>query len=372
MQRPIWISAGELSGEMHGAALVKELLAQDSSLSLVGMGGDMMANAGVDVRFHIKELSIMGFTEVLFHIPRIIGLLSRIRKAMLECKPQAIIVIDAPDFNFRIIKIAKSLGIPVYYYISPKVWAWRQKRALFIKENVRKLISILPFEVSFYKKFSMHVEYVGNPLVDIVDYSSIAHISPEKGLIGILPGSRKSEINSLMPVFGEAARALLLVDPTLRFQCICAPNMNEDILRSLWAHDVPLTIVSARNRWETMRHCQLLMAASGTVTLESAIAGVPTLVAYKMSSLSYALGKILIKVPYISLPNLIAGQEVFPELIQEVCNPERLKEKALTWLRDDSSLLSVQEKLKALRTLLGDGGAAKRAASSILRDIASL
>ncbi len=371
----IWMSAGELSGDLHGSKLATALLKERPDMRLVGMGGEAMQDAGVETFFHINELSVMGFTEVLGQLPRILKLLQRIEEKLTELKPSAIVVIDAPSFHFRVIKVARKLAIPVYYYISPKAWAWRKGRARFIQKHVRKLISILPFEVDFYKQFGMDIDYVGNPLIDIVDYPSIAHIEPQEHHIAFLPGSRKKEIQSLMPAFGGAARHMLDVNPRLKFSCFMAPNMEESFLRSHWGVSVPLEITVPENRWAAMRQCELLMAASGTVTLESAIAGVPTIACYKVSPLTYRLAKTVLSIPYISLANLIMQEEVIPECIQEKCDPEPLAAKALEMLfPGDKAVIRKEtlQKFSLLREKLGAPGGVNRAADCIIKDLQAL
>ena len=380
---PLWVSAGEVSGDMHGGILVEALRKRDPGLVCVGMGGDAMQKAGVDTRFRIEQLSVMGIGEVIGHLPKIFRLLADIRAELARVRPRAVIVIDAPDFHFRVIKAARSLNIPVYYYISPKLWAWRQGRAEFIRAHVRKLISILPFEVDFYQQFNMAVEYVGNPLVDIVNYPSLVGIAPIEGRIGILPGSRKREVSSLMPEFGGAARILRERLPHLSFVCVKAPNMNEGFLRSFWPKDVPLTVLPSENRWLAMRQCEMLFAASGTVTLESSIAGVPTIAAYKVSPLSYLVGRLFIKIRYMSLTNLILDREALPECIQTEADAAPLAHKALQWLapegnggsgfaNKDAAFADVCADLDALREVLGEPGAADRAAALLLEDMARL
>lgn len=375
MSDALWISAGELSGDMHGGLLVEALQRRAAAagrppLRCLGMGGGFLREAGLEALFRTEDLSVMGITEVIGHLPRIFSMLAAIKKALERERPRAVVVIDAPDFHFRVIKAACSLHIPVYYYISPKIWAWRQGRARFIRDHVRRVISILPFEVEFYRKFQVPVDYVGNPLVDLVDYPSLAHIAPEPGHVGLLPGSRKREIASLLPEFGGAAGILLQKLPHLRFSCVRAPHLTEDFLRSFWPGDVPVEFVPPDNRWSFMRRCEMLVAASGTVTLESAIAGVPTIAAYKLSPLSFAVGKALVHIPYMSLANLILGREVFPELLQHDCDAAPLAERTLAWLRPSSGapLARIREELAEVRRLLGEPGAPDRAAKIIWDD----
>ncbi len=361
---------------MHGASLIAALRAMSPDLAFTGMGGPHMAREpGFTPLFHIEELSVMGLTEVFRHLPRILRLLSRIKRELARRRPEAVIVIDAPSFHFRVIRAARQLGIPVYYYISPKAWAWKENRALFIKRNVRRLISILPFEVPFYKRFGMDVDYVGNPLVDMVAWESIKTIRPVTGKIGLLPGSRAREIASLTPEFGKAARILLQRLPHYRFHMVRAPGVAEETLRSFWPADVPLSVESPEKRYAFMRSCEMLIAASGTVTLEAALTGTPTLVAYKVSPLTYALGRLVVRIPYISLSNLILNKGLFPELLQKDADGENIAAKALEWLDpDDGSapLEQVRRELAALQSAMGGPGAAGRAAGIILRDMETM
>jgi lipid-A-disaccharide synthase len=356
---------------MHGARLLDALRRRDPALRCMGMGGPHLREAGLEAFFRTEDLSVMGITEVMGQLPRILRLLSGITRTLREEKPAAAVVIDAPDFHFRVIRAARSLGIPVYYYISPKIWAWRQGRVRFIRENVRTVLSILPFEQEFYRRFGMEVEYVGNPLLDEIDPERYA-AAPEPGLIGLLPGSRKKEVSALLREFAGAARILRRRFPELAFVCPRAPGMDAGLLRTLWPDDVPVDFIAPEERWNVMRRCEMLMAASGTVTLESAVLGVPTIVAYRVSPLSYALGRILLHVPFISLPNLILGRAVFPELLQERCNAASLAEAALRWLRpppEERPLDAVRRDLEEVRRRLGEPGAADRAAGIILRDL---
>ena len=369
----LWINTGELSGDMHGAALLREIQKRSPDCVFTGMGGQNLRQAGLESLFKIEDLSVMGITEVIGHLPRIMRMLGDIKRELARVQPKAIIVIDAPDFHFRVIKAARELGIPVYYYISPKLWAWRPGRAKFIRDNVRRLISILPFEVDFYRRFNMEIDYVGNPLVDIVNYPALKSTAPDENLIGFLPGSRVKEVTALLPAFGGAARILRQRLPHLRYACVKAPGLDPELFRSLWPDDVPVEFVQPDDRWAFMRRCSMLIAASGTVVLESAIAGTPTIVTYKVSPLSYAVGKLLVKVPFISLPNLILGRELFPELLQQRCDAVPLADAALAWLlpKPGGNLLEdIRRQLNEVRTALGAPGAAGRAAELIVKDLA--
>jgi lipid-A-disaccharide synthase len=370
-----WINAGEVSGDMHGALLLEALRRVRPDLRCVGTGGSRLAAAGQETRYRIEDLSVMGITEVLGHLPKILRMLRSIARDLAALKPAAFIAIDAPDLNFRVIRAAVASGIPVYYYISPKLWAWRADRAVFIRNTVRRLISILPFEAEFYRRFQMDVDYVGNPLVDIVDYPSLCSVPVREGLVGLMPGSRRREALSLLPEFGGAARILLRRHPGLSFACVRAPGMDEALLRSLWPDDVPVTVVEPERRFAFMRSCALMIAASGTATLECAIAGTPTIVVYKVSPLSFVVGKLLVKTPFMGLPNLILQREIFPELLQGACDAAPLAAEAEKLLHPAPGARSgadIRAELGELRALLGPPGAADRAARVILEDFVRL
>ncbi len=371
LKGPIWISAGETSGDIHGAELLKHLNGLMPGRRFIGMGGPAMERAGLECLFRMESLSVMGVTEVISHLPRIFRLLNGIEISLKLHRPEAIVVIDAPDFHFKVIEAAARLNIPVYYYISPKIWAWRQRRAKFIKAHVRRMISILPFEEDFYKRFGMTVDYVGNPLVDMLDLPRMEKIAAVPGRVGLLPGSRVSEIKPLLPEFAAAAAIMHSKRPELEFYCMRAPGVDENLLRSLWNSPAPLNVLDPDDRYAFMKQCSVIIAASGTATLECALLGVPTIVAYKVSALSGLVGRTLIKVPYVSLPNLILEREVFPEFLQDDCRGDRLASCALSWLNPQSKALErVQEDLEKLRRKVGGPGAALRAAELIAGDLA--
>jgi lipid-A-disaccharide synthase len=335
-------------------------------MQFVGMGGPAMRAEGLKPVARTEELSVMGFTEVLAKLPTVFDLLRRIKRGLAEERPFALVLIDAPDFNFRVAKMAGPMDMRVFYYSCPQVWAWRQGRVRFLKRHVDRMLLFLPFEKPFYDKWNMPASYIGHPLVEETCRPELAAIRPEPNRIGILPGSRRREIETLMPVFAEAAALLHRLDPSLVFSLMPAPCVDPDELQADWPAQVPLTVHAPAERYAVMRSCRMLMAASGTVTLESALLGVPTVVAYKFSALSFALGKLLVKVPHISLPNLVLGREIFPELLQSEATGRRVAERALDWLKNPEAEARVRADLAALAALLGPAGAAGRAAAIIL------
>lgn len=369
---PIWFSVGEASGDLHGAELMKHLRDRGPGLRFTGIGGPAMGAQGFEARYDMGLISLVGITEILSGLPRILLLLRRIRLALKAVRPRAVVLIDCPEFNFRVAKMARALGIPVYYYISPQLWAWRPKRVEFLREHVRRVICILPFEKEFYARHAMAVDYVGHPLMDVLPLERLDAMAVDDTLIGLLPGSRTREVSTLLPEFAGAARLLREKRPNLRFVIIRAPGMERQRLLSLWDSDIPVEIVEPEARYETFRACTMMLAAAGTVTLETALIGTPVVVAYQVSALSAMVGRMLVRVAHISLPNLIAGREIYPEHIQERATARHLAAAAAAWLDSPDKLAAVRRDLAGLRTMVGEPGAAARAAGVILDDLASM
>ncbi len=372
MNKTVWINAGEVSGDLQAAALLSALREADPQIRAIGMGGKQLALAGQENLFRVEELSVMGIAEAIGSLPYILRLLRRIRRSLEENRPDAVLLVDAPEFNFRIARMAYRLGIPVYYFIPPKVWAWRTGRVEFLKKYVRRIFSILPFEENFYKKHGINVEYVGNPLVDLVDFEHLSAIAPVPGRIGLMPGSRRKEIQSLMPVFCEASARVLRRFPEAEFHCIRSGNFTEEELRSLWRNDVPLVMEENSDRYRFMRTCSFILAASGTATLETGLAGVPTIVAYKVSPLTACIARRVLKIRWASLSNLILDREIFPEHLQEKATPELLAMRMEEWLSEPARLSSITEGLEELRRRCGAKGSAQRAAGAFLKELASI
>lgn len=369
---PVWISAGEASGDIHAATLLKALREVEPGLTALGMGGPALAKAGCDVRFPMRLISLVGLTEVLSGLPRILRLLAEVKKALLAARPRALVLIDCPDFHFRVARIAKKLGIPVYYYVSPQVWAWRSGRVEFLRRFTRRVLCILPFEKDFYAARGMDVDYVGHPLMDQMPLSELDALRPDPDQLGILPGSRRKEISSLLPEFAGAALLLRQRLPNLKLALARAPGVEEDFLRQFLPPELPVTIHPPEDRYRMMRQSRALLAASGTVTLEAALIGTPTVVAYKLSPLSFAIGKAVVQVKWASLPNLIMGREIFPEMLQAQARADLLAERLAPWLAEDIALAAARADLAGLRATVGGPGAAHRAAAIILDDLRTL
>lgn len=366
----IWMNACEPSGDLHGGLLAAALTDALPGVRLAGMGGKAMERAGVDLALRMEKLSVMGISEVLVYLPMVFGMWRTIRRRLTQSRPVAVVLIDSPDFHFRIARMAHRLGIPVFYYISPQVWAWRPGRVAFLKKYVHRLLCILPFEPAFYRIQGMAAEYVGHPLVRELRRPELLAVFPNKARVGFLPGSRQSEIQRLMPVYAQTMHMLHQRDPGLELVVIQAPGMDESFIRDCAGPLPPVVrFLDSGQRYQHMRECSLLIATSGTVTLESSLLEVPTIVAYKCSRLSFLIAVRLVKVPAISLTNLILGSNVLPEFVQHQATAENLVRKSWSWLQGQGGLEQVRAQLARLPGLLGEADASRRAAAIIARDL---
>lgn len=369
----IMLVAGEASSDFHGACLARELFSLSQDVRIAGMGGQYMAEAGVKVVFRFSDLSAIGIVEVLGKIPLGFKRLAEIVKYLKENKPDVLVVIDFPEFNIRLGKIASSMGIPTVYYFPPTVWAWRKKRANTIARYFKKVICAFPFEAEIFEKAGANVAFFGHPLLDIVKPTRTQEIiyhdlslDPSRRIFGILPGSRKGEIQRLLPVMLESTGRLLKKFPDIQPVIILAPTIeDEDVLPYLKA--VSFKPMLVRNHtYDVLSICRLALISSGTATLEAAIMGVPMIILYKLNLLTYLLGRLLIRIPFIGLPNIIADKEVVPELVQSEANVENVVKKASLFLENDHIWTSVQKNLSEVRKKLGSCGATKKAAGLIV------
>tara|TARA_B100000787_G_C16166935_1_gene284401 strand:+ start:298 stop:1425 length:1128 start_codon:yes stop_codon:yes gene_type:complete len=369
----LYIISGEASGDLHGSNLVKALKNQNSDLEIRAWGGDLMESAGATIVKHIRDLAFMGFLEVILNLRTIIGNISFCKKDIEEFEPDAIILIDYPGFNLRIAKWAKERGIKVLYYISPQIWAWNQKRGFKIKKIVDEMFVILPFEKEFYKKFDLDVHFVGHPLLDAVkeyknqkpDFAAFCKKNdlPEKPIVALLPGSRKQEVTKMLPVF------LNVVDrfPDYQFVLAAAPALELDYYQPFLTKQ-NVSIIEGKT-YELLLQAKAALVSSGTATLETALFKVPEVVCYKGGALSVGIARMLIKVKFISLVNLIMDKEIVTELIQSDLNEKRLVqelERILNCENDRSELLANYE---ILITKLGGEGASELTANLMLKTL---
>lgn len=356
------IVAGEASGDQHAAHLIREVKKIAPEVRFCGIAGPQMRAAGVEPLFDSSRLAVVGLVEVLSHLNEIYGVLQKMRHFLEEKHPDLLILVDYPEFNLRLAKRAKALGIKVLYYISPQVWAWRRHRVYQIGRVVDMMAVVLPFEAPFYEQAGVPVNFVGHPLEHevkskfnrseaVVEFG----FNPRCKTLGLLPGSRHSEIKRLLPVLLEAAERIYSEEPEVQYLLPLAATLNEaDLTPYLKEHRLPIKVILNRS-YDVMAACDAMVAASGTVTLEAALMGVPLVVIYKMNLLSYWMGRLLINVDHIALCNIIAGEGVAPELIQQDASPERIALEALALLRDKERRRTIQQKFYAIKHKLGAG-----------------
>ncbi|MCB2191077.1 MAG: lipid-A-disaccharide synthase [Deltaproteobacteria bacterium] len=368
--RSVVLVAGEASGDQHAARLAREMLAMSPDITISGIGGPKMEAAGVDLLYRSEELALVGVAEVLPKLGIILGAIRGMKHHLRRTRPDVVILVDFPDFNFRIGKAAKKLGLKVLYYISPQVWAWRPKRARQMASFVNHLACVFPFEREFFRNRVplLPVSFVGHPLLDIPaqTWEEPLPVPQEAELVGLLPGSRMSEISRLMPLLLAAAKRMREQRPGLHFILPLAPGLRREQVEP-YLRNTPkgLTILAGRAR-QVMEQAKLVLVASGTATLQTALAETPGVVVYKTGRFNYLVARSLIKVERIAMPNLIAGRELMPELIQGEATPEKVAAEGISLLADDGRREQVIQGLKEVRAKLGGPGASRRVAELAL------
>ena len=372
-QNTVVIVAGEASGDLHGAHIISALRRRNGDVTISGAGGTAMRRAGAQVVVDIKELSVMGITAVLAKAPRIIKLMFRLKRFMAYTQPDLLILIDFPDFNLHLAGYAKKCGIPVLYYISPTVWAWRSGRVRKIKRRVDHMAVILPFEAPIYKKHGVPVTYVGHPLLDDTDvakYSNVHRTSRDLDYprIALLPGSREDEVKRLMPSMLRAAQIVQKRVPQARFVISQAPSIDTYLIQD-FVDAAPLqqTDIVSDPVGAVFYKSDMAIVASGTASLEATIYGIPSVIVYEVSEFSYWLGNKLVDVPHIGLANLIAGKRIIPELVQEDATAENMAGTALGLLTDPAAYDRMLDDIGEVQKLLGRSGASDRVAAIAYR-----
>jgi len=365
----IMIVTGEASGDHHGALVLRALKQRFPNLRCSGIGGDELQQEGMHLLYHCRELAVIGLFEILAHAPHIVRAYMNLRTAIKTSPPDLIIFIDYPGFNLRMAAFASRLHVPVLYYISPQIWAWNQGRAKKIARVVDAMAVIFPFEVAFYKKVNLDVHFVGHPLMDqpmtLLDRAEALrrfNLADTRPIIGLLPGSRSGEIKRLLPQMLGAARLILKQYPEAQFILPAASGLDQARITAAAASlDAPLRVVS-NNFYDAVNCCDIALVTSGTATLQTALLEKPMIIVYRISPLTYVLGRLLIRVPWIGLANIVAGAGVAPELIQHEATPERIAEEALALLGDDARRSAMASKLAAVKQALGGPGASERVA----------
>jgi lipid-A-disaccharide synthase len=367
--KKVLIVAGEASGDLHGGNLVREMRMLRPELEFSGIGGKKMEAAGVRLIADVADMAVVGLTEVIGKLGAVLFVMRKVKAMLKEDPPALLILIDYPDFNLPLARAAHRQGIKVMYYISPQVWAWRKGRVNAIRKNVDKMVVILPFESEFYRKEGVDATFVGHPLLDAVQTSytrpeALARngLKDETVTVAILPGSRRGEVEKLLPEMLEACRIIADRVSPVQFVLPLAPTLAlsfvENIIRR---YDVPVRIVE-KDLYEAIAVSDAAIVASGTATLETALLGAPMVVIYKISPLSYAVGKRFIKVDHISLVNLIAGREVVPELIQQEATPDRIAAGVRELIVNEKVSQKMRDSYAELRGKLGTPGASRRTA----------
>lgn len=363
-----YIIAGEASGDLHGSSLVRALLQEDPTAQVRAWGGDLMAVAGAQVVKHYRELAFMGFWEVAKNLPAILANFRSAKADILAWRPDALILIDYPGFNLRMAKWAKSKELRVFYYISPQLWAWHSSRVHGIKASVERMYVILPFEPEFYQRYNYEVEFVGHPLLDVVDAFQPpaafrqTHGLDERPIIALLPGSRHQEISRMLEVMLQVTPHF----PAYQFVIGAAPAIPTEFYQGILQRSGSSHICLVQGQtYALLSQAQAALVTSGTATLETALFNVPQVVCYRGSALSFWIARRLVNVPYISLVNLIAEQPVVKELIQHELTAERLGQE-LALLLDDAHAARIRQGYSLLRERLAPPGAAQRAASRIV------
>ncbi len=370
MVHRIMIIAGEASGDAHGAGVVRELLKRQPNAEIYGIGGDMMHAAGMKLMYHIREMSFMGFVEVIKHLP-LIRSVEKSLEGMLKIKrPDVVVLIDYPGFNLRFARIVKRHGVKVVYYISPQVWAWKRGRVKTMKSIIDKMLVVFPFEVPIYQQRGIPVECVGHPLVEEMkpasDRSTFCRthgLDEKKEFIAVIPGSRKQEIRKLFPVMVQAA--LQIAGETKNVVVAVAPNLSIEEYTGMIPEDSTVTFIQHATH-DVMNHAEFAFVTSGTATLETACSGTPMVVVYKTSPITYWIARVVVKIKNIALVNIVAGKTVVPELIQGSVSVENLVREANEILLNPQRTAEMKEDLAFVRQQLGGPGASAKAAEAIL------
>lgn len=369
-----YIIAGEASGDLHASRLIHALRLQDPEAVVRAWGGDLMQAEGAEIVKHYRDLAFMGFIEVVANLKTILNNLAFCKKDLVEFNPDIVIFVDYPGFNIPIAKFAKHQGYKTAYYISPQVWAWKENRVKILRKVVDRMMVILPFEKEFYKKWNYDVDYVGHPLIEIIDaykqtvksdlIKASLGISSEKKIIAILPGSRKQEIAKKLPIMLKSS----LYFPDHIFVIGQAPGIHDELINE-YMINYPEVKVLKGNTYGLLSIADAALVTSGTATLETALFGVPEVVCYKGSYISYTIAKRVIRVAYISLVNLIMNRQVVKELIQDQLTPTKIKKELSDILVIDEKRKKLLADYTELHTLLSAGGRASEKAATIIRSM---
>ena len=369
----IMISCGEASGDLYAGALVAELRRRAPSAEIFGFGGQHLKAAGAELVGDFSGLTVTGLTEALRVLPRSYAMLRRLVAAARERKPDVFVAIDFPDFNFRLMAALRGLGIPIVYYVSPQLWAWRSGRMQTMKEMVDKVLVIFPFEEALYQKAGVPVQFVGHPLVDLAHaeqprsaFLRDRGLVPDAPTVALLPGSRPNELHRIAPAIIAALPHIRERVPDVQFVVACAPNLADALFTPFLTESRAQVALVHDRTDDALAASDVVITASGTATVQAALHERPMVVVYRLSPLTYALGKPFVKVETYAMPNLVAGQRIVPELIQSDFTPRRVADETVAFLTDRERHARTREALRRVREKLGAPGASGRAAEAIL------
>ena len=367
----IMMIAGEASGDLHGAGVVRELKKRKSDIEIYGIGGEKMQAEGMQLIFHVREISFMGFWEVVKHLPLIRSVERTLEAVLSARRPDALVLIDYPGFNLRFAEKARRLGIKIVYYISPQVWAWNPGRVKKMRTMIDKMLVVFPFEVDIYRKFGIDVDFVGHPLLEVLntpqartEFCTRYGFDPSQPIVGLFPGSRRQELERIFPPMLGAAE-ILTRKYGVQVAVGAASILAYDFVESFVREDLRVKIIQ-NAAYDVMANSDVALVASGTATLETACFGRPMVVVYKTSWLSYFIGRLLIRIENIGLVNIVAGKTIVPELIQHQVTAERLADAAGRFLEDNPLREQTRQALSQVKLRLGTLGASARVADAIL------
>ena len=366
----VMIIAGEASGDLHGAGVVHELKRREPECDIFGIGGDKMQAAGMELVYHVRELSVMGFWEVLQHLPLLRSVEKTLGVLLIARKPDVLLLIDYPGFNLRFAKTARRYGIRIAYYISPQIWAWNPGRVRKMKAVIDTMLVVFPFEEEIYRKEEIDVHFVGHPLLEVFsepqarkEFLKRYGFDGGKQILGLLPGSRRQEIERIFPVMLGAARVIHR-ECGVNVAVGVSSVLDLEYVKSFIRDEFPVVFIQHAT-YDLMKNADVVLVTSGTATLETGYYQTPMIVVYKTSWLTYLIGRMVVKIKNIGLVNVVAGEQVVPELIQASLTPERLASEAVALLKDEQRRRAMSEKLQVIREKLGTKGASSRVADSI-------
>jgi lipid-A-disaccharide synthase len=367
----VMIIAGEASGDLHGAGVVRELKRLSPGCEVFGIGGDKMQSAGMQLIYHVRELSIMGFWEVLEHLPLIRSVEKTLLALLKVRRPDVVLLIDYPGFNLRFARQARQHGMKIIYYISPQVWAWNPGRVKKMKGLIDKMLVVFPFEVDIYSKEGIDVEFVGHPLLEVLDQPQARdafckrwELNDQKRIVGLFPGSRRQEVERIFPSMLGAARILHQHHGTQTIVGV-ASTLEKEYVTSFLRDDFPVTLIHNAT-YDAMKNADVALVTSGTATLETGFLQTPMIVVYKTSFLTYLIGRLLVRIKNIGLVNIVAGRKIVPEILQYQLTPRRLAQEASNILESEGKQKEMSEGLAVVKEKLGTPGASQRVAKSIL------